>query len=58
MRDHKISLSKFKKIEISGIFSNHIIVKLEINYIRRWFQDGRGLRQRDHFLPHKFIKRS
>ena len=32
MLGHKISLNKFKKIEISSIFSDHNSMKLEINY--------------------------
>ena len=33
MLDHKVSLGKFKKIEIiSSIFSDHNAMRLEINY--------------------------
>ena len=36
MLGHKISLSKFKKIEIiSSIFSNHNAMRLEINYKKK-----------------------
>ena len=34
--DHKSNLSKFKKIEIvSGIFSNHKTMRLDINYKKK-----------------------
>ena len=34
--DHKSNLSKFKKIEIiSGIFSNHNAIRLDINYKKK-----------------------
>ena len=29
---HKSSLGKFKKIEISSIFSDHSVVRLDVNY--------------------------
>ena len=32
MQGHKVSLYKFKKIEISGIFSDHVTMRLEINH--------------------------
>ena len=32
MLGHKASLSKFKKTEISSIFSNHKVTKVEIDY--------------------------
>jgi len=36
MLGHKVSLSKFKKIKIiSSIFSDHKVMKLEINYNKR-----------------------
>ena len=35
--DHKLNLSKFKKIEIiSSIFSNHNSMRLDINYKKKW----------------------
>ena len=36
MLSHKMSLGKFKKIEIiSGIFSDHTAIRLEINYKKK-----------------------
>ena len=36
MLGHKVSISKFKKIEIiSSIFSNHNTMRLEINYKKK-----------------------
>ena len=36
MLSHKMSLGKFKKIEIiSSIFSDHIAMRLEINYKKK-----------------------
>ena len=36
LRGHKVSLGKFKKMEIiSSIFSNHSAMQLEINYKKR-----------------------
>ena len=32
---HKSNLSKFKKIEISSIFSNHNAMRLDINYKKK-----------------------
>ena len=32
---HKSNLSKFKKIEISSIFSDHNAVRLDINYKKK-----------------------
>ena len=32
MLGHKVSLGKFKKIDISSIFSDHNTMSLEINY--------------------------
>ena len=31
---------------------------LKIKVLGQWSQDGRGIGWGDHFLPHKFIKRS
>lgn len=40
MLDHKTSLSKFKEIEIiSGIFSDHSGMELEINYKKKMRRD-------------------
>ena len=35
MLGHKSNLSKFKKIEISSIFSNHNAMRLDINYKKK-----------------------
>ena len=35
MLGHKTSLSKFKKSEISTIYSNHSTMKLEVNYKKK-----------------------
>ena len=43
MLGHKVSLGKFKKIDISSIFSDHNTMKLEISYKEKKYQKNTNM---------------
>ena len=53
---HKSNLSKFKKIEIvSGIFSNHDAIRLDINYKEKTVRNTNTWRLNNTFLNNQQI---
>ena len=53
---HKSNLSKFKKIEIvSGIFSNHNTVRLDINYTEKTVRNTNTWRLNNMFLNNQQV---
>ena len=53
---HKSSLGKFKKIEIvSGIFSDHNAMRLDINYRKRAVKNTNTWRLHDTLLNNEVI---
>ena len=58
--DHKLNLSKFKKIEIiSSIFSNHNTMRLDLNYKKKAVRNTNTWRLNNTFLNnHRLMKKS
>ena len=53
---HKSNLSKFKKIEIvSGIFSNHDAIRLDINYKEKTVRNTNTWRLNNTFLNNQQV---
>ena len=53
---HKFNLSKFKKIEIvSGIFSNHKTMRLDINYKKKIVRNTNTWRLNNTFLNNQQV---
>ena len=53
---HKSNLSKFKKIEIvSGIFSNHNAIRLDINYKEKTVRNTNTWRLNNTFLNNQQV---
>ena len=56
MLGHKASFNKFKKIEIMpGIFSNHIIMRLKINYKKKTRKNTNTWRLNNILLNNKWV---
>ena len=52
---HKSNLSKFKKIEISSIFSNHNAMRLDINYKKKTVRNTNIWRLNNIFLNNQQV---
>ena len=55
MLGHKTSLNKFKKIEISSIFSDHNSMRLEINYKKKT-KNHKHVESKHTLLTNQWIK--
>ena len=57
--DHKSNLSELKKIEIvSGIFSDHNAMRLDVNYKKKTVRYRNTWRLNNTFLNNKLLKKS
>ena len=52
---HKSNLSKFKKIEISSIFSDHNAMRLDINYKKKTVRNTNTWRLNNTFLSNQQV---
>ena len=56
MSGHKTSLSKFKKTEIiSGIFSDHNTIRLEVNYKEKKLQKNKHREAKQLLLNNQWV---
>ena len=55
---HKSNLIKFKKIEMSSIFSDHSIMRLDINYKKKIVRNTNTWRPNNTFLNNRLLKKS
>ena len=55
MLGHKSNLSKFKKIEISSIFSDHNAMRLDINYKKKTVRNTNTWRLNSMFLNNQQV---